>query len=602
MGSAVNHRWKRSSVDAILLAAAVCMLITCGTVTFHSIQRIRTNSDLVAQTHAAIGLIDRLESALTDAETGQRDYIITGNRDYLVQFNSAAKSIDVHVQALQAGISDKDQPPREIESLKSLVEQKMDEMRATINFRGERTPEAAENVVRNDTGKRIMGEIREQLASMRTAQDQLAGERAAASDHACFTAMLTALISTVVGLGLVATVFWTLQTSSKETQDGLPELATRLSEVDRRKDEFLATLAHELRNPLAPIKNALQLMGLLKLDPEIDKLRQMMDRQVEQLVRLIDDLLDVSRISRGKIVLRHEAVDLAVVIAAAVESSAAYIAESGQQLIVNSLDGNPIYVSGDPSRLTQVVSNLLNNSAKYSNAGCRIELTTTLEDNVAVIRVRDSGIGIAPELLQSLFQMFAQVDDTLERGSSGLGIGLTLVKTLVELHEGTVVAQSDGVGKGSIFTVRLPAIAPPAVFVALPAAPPAATASRSFRVLVVEDMRALRVIMSRLLTKLGHEVEFAEDGTIALQKLDTFRPEVVFSDIAMPGMTGYELARRIRQRSDCAGVRLVALTGFGQAADRDKALEAGFDEHMIKPVDIELLQSLFSHLTRSGAE
>lgn len=187
------------------------------------------------------------------------------------------------------------------------------------------------------------------------------------------------IFSTVVGLGLVAAVFWTMQTSSKEAQDGLSELATRLSEVDRRKDEFLATLAHELRNPLAPIKNAVQLMGLLKLDPEIDKLRQMMARQVEQLVRLIDDLLDVSRISRGKIVLRHEPVDLSAVIAAAVESSATYIAESGQQLIVNSLDGDPIYVSGDPSRLTQVVSNLLNNFAKYSNAGCRIELTTTLE-------------------------------------------------------------------------------------------------------------------------------------------------------------------------------------------------------------------------------
>ena len=269
---------------------------------------------------------------------------------------------------------------------------------------------------------------------------------------------------------------------------------------------------------------------------------------------------------------------------------------------MNSLDGDPIYVSGDPSRLTQVVSNLLNNFAKYSNAGCRIELTTTLEDNVAVIRVRDNGIGIAPELLQGIFQMFAQVDDALERGSSGLGIRLTLVKTLVELHAGTVVAQSDGAGKGSVFTVRLPAIAPPTVFVALPAGPPAVTASRSFRVLVVEDMGALRVIMSRLLTKLGHEVEFAADGTLALQKLDTFRPDVVFSNIAMPGMTGYELARRIRQRSDGAGVCLVGLTGFGQSADRDKALEAGFDEHMIKPVDIALLQSLFVQLSRSVVE
>jgi PAS domain S-box-containing protein len=387
-------------------------------------------------------------------------------------------------------------------------------------------------------------------------------------------------------------------TSSKEAQEGLADLATRLAEVDRRKDEFLATLAHELRNPLAPIKNAVQLMGLMKLDPETDELRQMMARQLEQLVRLIDDLLDVSRISRGKISLRNEVVELAAVVTAAVEASATFIKESGQHLTVSFPEETPIYVRGDPSRLTQVISNLLNNSAKYSDCGCRIELQATLEDQVAVIRVRDNGIGIAPELLQTIFQMFTQVDDTLERGSPGLGIGLTLVKTLVELHDGTVVAQSNGVGTGSVFTVRLPAVLSPEMPVASLARQPSVSTARSFKVLVVEDMRALRVIMSRLLTRLGHEVEFAEDGTLALQKLDSFHPDVVFSDIAMPGMTGYELARRIRQRPDCSGICLVALTGFGQSADRDRALEAGFDEHMVKPVDIALLQILFDKLSR----
>ncbi|MEJ7592647.1 MAG: ATP-binding protein, partial [Planctomycetaceae bacterium] len=386
-------------------------------------------------------------------------------------------------------------------------------------------------------------------------------------------------------------------TSSKRAQDELSESAARLSEMDRRKNEFLATLAHELRNPLAPIKNAVQLMGMLKLDPELVELRLMMGRQVEQLVRLIDDLLDVSRISRGKISLRKEVIELKTAIDAAVESSATFISESGQQLTVSIDENKPIFVHADLSRLTQVISNLLNNSAKYSSAGCRIELSATLDNRVAVICVRDNGIGIAVDRLSEIFQMFAQIDDTSGRGSPGLGIGLTLVKTLVELHHGTVIAESDGVGTGSIFTVRLPATDDPGPQLSPVSCEPDSKPARSFRVLVVEDMRALREIMARLLRKLGHEVEFVESGVLALQKLEHYAPEVIFSDIAMPGMTGYELAHQIRQRADSSSIYLVALTGFGQSADREKALETGFDEHMIKPVDIVALQVLFEKLS-----
>ena len=391
-------------------------------------------------------------------------------------------------------------------------------------------------------------------------------------------------------------------TSAKKSQDDLSALATQLAEMDGRKNEFLATLAHELRNPLAPIKNAVQLMGMLTIDPEINELRQMMARQVEQLVRLIDDLLDVSRIGRGKISLRREVVDLRAIIDAAVEASSTFIAENGQQLIVNLPGSDEVRVNGDPSRLTQVISNLLNNSAKYSAAGSRIELTVIEEHEMAVIKVRDNGIGIAAEGLESIFDMFSQADDTLERGSAGLGIGLTLVKTLVELHDGTVVAESDGVGKGSTFTVRLPSVAKMKTTIAVSAVMTQYQSARSFRILIVEDMRALRVITARLLEKLGHVVEFAENGPLALLKLDTFTPDVVFSDIAMPGMTGYELAQRIRQRPECSQVYLVALTGFGQSSDRDRALEAGFHEHMVKPVDIALLQALFERISKPSAD
>jgi PAS domain S-box-containing protein len=390
-------------------------------------------------------------------------------------------------------------------------------------------------------------------------------------------------------------------TSAKRVHEEHSELAIRLSGMDPRRNQFLATLAHELRNPLAPIKNAVQLMGMLKLDPEIDQLREMMSRQVEQLVRLIDDLLEVSRISLGKISLRSEIVELSAIIDAAVEASSTIIAEHGQQLIVNVREGDVIRINGDPLRLIQVFSNLLENSAKYSNPGSRIELTVVLEEHTAVVSVRDFGIGIAPEILQRIVHTFSQSSDMLEQSNAGLGIGLTLVKTLVELHGGTVVAQSEGVGKGSTFVVRLPSAADHSSSNVTAPANRSAVSVRSFKVLIVEDMRALRVITARLLEKLGHEVEIVENGAMALLKLETFTPDVIFSDIAMPTMTGYELAQRIRQRPDCSQVCLVALTGFGQSSDREKAIEAGFHEHMVKPVDITALQSLFEKLSRSAA-
>jgi len=975
-------------MDALVLAAVICVLIICGTVTFQSIRRIRENADQLAQTYENLHMIDRLESAIKDAETGQRGYIITGNEEYLGPYNDATDIIKHITQELQQRTTGEDLLQKGIEALAPLIRRKTDEMQLTITLRRESIPLAAENVVKNDTGRQMMDEIREQLALMRSQHESLLGERGVASEDAYVAALFTALISEIVGLSLVAVVFWTVQdsrrktedasavlfsererlqvafasigdgvivcdqhcnvtflnpvserltgwsnseafgqpmakvftivtegvrstvenpaaravreesivglsnhavlisrsgtevpiddsaspirdakqkitgavlvfrdvterrneefrlheaaeftrsivdtlgelvvvldgemrvlhvnrafsttfqiaddrilgrsiyqidegqwdlpavhellegslskpdnathveieqrlshighkflrltatkfaagshrkeavllvisdmteervleeknrrqdqhmrwfleqikdyaiftmdvncratswnqgvkqvlgfdehefighnilkliftpeaqaagipetefsvaaldqrasddrwmmrkggiefwasgitssirdqnghligyskvmrdlTSMKKAQEDLSEIATRLSETDRHKNEFLATLAHELRNPLAPIKNAVQLMGMLKLDPEIEQLRQMMARQVDQLVRLIDDLMDVSRISRGRISLRSEVVELAAIINAAVEASSTFIAENGQELIVSVPDGDSIRVNGDPSRLTQVISNLLNNSAKYSEAGSRIHLTATLEDQVAVISVRDNGIGIAADMLPTIFRMFSQADDTLERGSAGLGIGLTLVKTLVELHDGSVVAQSEGIGKGSLFTVRLPAIDSPSVESSQTAILVEAVSTKSFKVLVVEDMRSLRVITVRLLEKLGHEVQCVENGPLALSKLDTFTPDVVFSDIAMPGMTGYELARQIRQRADCSDVYLVAVTGFGQSSDRDKALEAGFNEHMVKPVDIAVLRSLFAKLT-----
>ena len=385
------------------------------------------------------------------------------------------------------------------------------------------------------------------------------------------------------------------QTQRKMTQDQLADLASMLSESNRRKNEFLATLAHELRNPLAPIKNAVQLMGMTQLDQETEDLRQTMARQVEQLVRLIDDLLDVSRISRGKISLRKQIVDLRSIIDAAVEASGSFILEAGQTLSVKCTN-DEIYLDADASRMTQVISNLLNNACKYSHPGCKIDLLVDERDGKAIISVTDNGIGIAEDRLNDIFQMFNQVNDSLERGSAGLGIGLTLVRTLVELHDGTVSASSDGIGHGSTFVVEMPLVKKPAVMEIKPDAIEQKFI-RSFRVLVVEDQQALRVVMSRLLQRMGHEVETAEHGAEALDLLSRYSPEVVFSDISMPGMTGYELVRRMRLRDDASSMYYVAMTGYGQSSDRDKALEAGFDEHLVKPVDMTRLRDLFGMLT-----
>jgi len=383
-------------------------------------------------------------------------------------------------------------------------------------------------------------------------------------------------------------------TQQKLASNELSRLTAALSEESRRKNEFFSTLAHELRNPLSPIKNAVQLMGMMKLDRDVDELRLIMDRQTDQLVRLIDDLMDISRIGRGKIELKKQVVEIATVVNTAIESSQALIDTNSQILQVH-VDEHGLLVNVDPARITQVICNLLNNASKYSDEGCTIVLSVQAEQGVVVMQVTDNGNGIAPSRLDNIFEMFSQVGDSVERGTAGLGIGLTLVRTLVELHGGTVTAHSDGIGKGSQFTVTLPTALPDAVEV-LRTNQVSGGHNRPYRVLVVEDMRSLAIILARLLAKLGHHVEVVDSGAAAIKKLQTYDPEVIFSDISMPGMTGYELARHLRATPATAGLRLVAMTGYGLPSDREKTLRAGFDEHLVKPVDVTKLQEFFAAL------
>ncbi len=370
-----------------------------------------------------------------------------------------------------------------------------------------------------------------------------------------------------------------------------------LREADRKKDEFLATLAHELRNPLAPIRNALHLMAAAG-DPDhrFEEERAMADRQVAHLARLIEDLMDVARISSGKIELRKAPVDLAAVVSRTVASARPAIAERGHQLQVQAPE-NPVWLEGDATRLEQVLWNLLNNAARYTEPGGQITLASARDGDQAVVRVRDTGIGITPELLPRVFDMFVQADPAERRTQGGLGIGLGLARTLVELHGGTITVHSDGPGRGCEFTVRLPALPETEPASRRPASdqPARGGSLPRRRILVVDDNRDAAVSLARLLERhYGQEVRVAHDGPSALSAADTFLPEAVLLDIRMPGMDGLEVARRLRQRPEFERTLLVAVTGWGQEADRRQSERAGFNRHLVKPVDPAELQNLLA--------
>jgi signal transduction histidine kinase/DNA-binding response OmpR family regulator len=383
-------------------------------------------------------------------------------------------------------------------------------------------------------------------------------------------------------------------------------LYEEIRHADRQKNEFLSMLAHELRNPLAPIRNSATILRVAMDDP--DKLRWavgVIERQVGHMVRLVDDLLDISRINRGKIRLRREPVDVAAVIAHAVEASRPYIDARRHELGV-SLPPQPIAVEGDPTRLAQVVTNLLNNAAKYTEPGGHISVAVEAEGGPpphgqAVLRVRDTGIGIPPEMLPTVFDLFTQGDHSLDRAEGGLGIGLTLVRRIVDLHGGSVQAFSEGPGRGSEFTVRLALARRPAGKAdADPDCQPGGIAPRpgtsSRRVLVVDDNVDAADSLGRLLWMEGHVVQLAHDGPTALSAAADFRPDAIILDIGLPGIDGFEVARRLRRRPDANGVILLALTGYGRDEDRATSLEAGFDHHLVKPADTDELRRLLANI------
>lgn len=404
------------------------------------------------------------------------------------------------------------------------------------------------------------------------------------------------------GRNVGAVVVCTDITVRKRTENALRKLATDLSEADRRKTEFLATLAHELRNPLAPMLSGLEVMRLANDDPEtVGKVRDMMQRQLAHMVHLVNDLLDVARITGGKVELRKTRVEVKSVVESAVETSRPLIAASGHTLTLH-LPEAPLLLDADPIRIAQVLSNLLNNAAKYTPNGGRIELAAWRDGGDAVISVTDTGIGIPAASLPAVFEMFTQVGSNMGRAQGGLGIGLTLVRRLVELHGGSVAVSSSGIGKGSAFVVRLPLAALEHAAPAMHAACAERAVAKSLRVLIVDDNRDAAEGLSDLLELCEHITRVANDGYQALQIAQEFLPEVVFLDIGMPGKNGYEVARELRTMPGMKNAVLVALTGWGGEDDRMRSREAGFNYHLIKPVGFVEVNGLLSKLARSAEQ
>jgi PAS domain S-box-containing protein len=387
------------------------------------------------------------------------------------------------------------------------------------------------------------------------------------------------------------------QTEQKRQTDELASKTSQLLAAEKQREQFLAVLSHELRNPLAPIRTAADLIcEEAKALPVVQKACRILHRQLEVMVHLVNDLLEAARITSGKVRLEKRTLDAREIAEHAVESVRPLITSRQQRLSI-ALDDRPIPIDADPVRLEQIITNLLTNAAKYTPDGGNIWLTVDTQGHEAIVRVRDNGEGIAPEVLPTLFKLFSQAERSEAHSGGGMGIGLSLVRGLVELHHGTVEAQSPGLGEGSEFAVRLPLSASPLERADTPHPPE--TAAGPLRILIVDDNADAAKLMAMLLSSKGYRVRTEHGGAAGLEAAERLKPHVVLMDIGMPGMNGHEFARHLRAQPALAGVRLVAVSGYGQESDRQLSIEAGIDDHLVKPVDTKMLLSLLETVRRS---
>jgi len=531
-----------------------------------------TNEQLVGHSDDAIVDLTRLLSAVRDAERSQRGYLLTDSQGQLTRYHEAAGRVRTELAALRQEVRSSALQGSRLATLQRAVAQKLSQLAWMISLQQAGDRAAAVAIVDAGSGKRLMDEIGSQIARMRTAEYAFLARRAADSQRRTRATVVAIVAPTLIGAALLGLMFFLGNRRIVE-----------LNEADRQKDEFLALLAHELRGPLAPLRNGL---ALVQQSDGARELRHracaLMERQLEQLIRLVNDLLDASRVAQGKIELRRGPTELGALLRDVVETERP-LAEAAGLSFRATVPAEPLVVDGDPVRLTQVFRNLVHNARKYTEPGGHIEVALVAERGQAVVRVTDTGLGIPAAKLEAIFEMFAQIEAGRPRSQGGLGIGLALARRLLALHGGSIQACSDGPGRGSEFVARLPLAAQVRVLEA--ARPPEQVAAPARRVLIVDDNIDSATSLAALLQLAHHETYTAHDGNEGLRAAERLLPDVILLDIQLPELDGYEVCRRIRQQPWGRRVTLVAITGLGQPADRERSREAGFDAHLVKPPD-----------------
>jgi signal transduction histidine kinase len=554
-----------------------------------NIREICRNEDQVFHTYEVMTTLEKTLALLEDAETGERGYVITGQRVYLEPYNNAVADLDAQMRHLRELVADNPRQRERVALLEGHVATELDELRKTIALREPAGFEAAQAETMTGRAKQAMDASRSYIADIEKDESEQLQASRAGTRTGWRNANWSFTIATLVALALLLLSYWLADREAAQRQ----RAADVAAENARLKDEFLAMLGHELRNPLAPLRTGLEVLRNPQLEePDRKQVFAVLDRQMQHLERVLDDLLDVSRITSGRIPMRPVPVELAEIVARAVETVGPQIQRRRQELTVT-LPPETVRLHADPARLVQVVTNLLGNSSKFTPEHGHIWLTAERDARGLTLRVRDTGVGIESTLLPFVFDLFRQGPRTLDRSTGGLGIGLTLVRRIVELHGGTVSAHSAGAGKGAEFVVWLPVPGKPVEGEQRPVHQEKGDEPRR-RILVVDDNADAAETLAKLLRGAGHDVRTAFDGSSALEVFSGFHPEVMFLDIGMPGMDGYEVARRLRQQEGKGDLILVAVTGYGQDEDRRRSLEAGFDEHLIKPVDPEALHEVLA--------
>lgn len=591
-----------SGKERAVLGVAVAALAANAVLTFGNLQGLVAVQRDVTRSHQVLSELARLDGTLRSAEAAQRTYLLTEGRTSLAALEAARTVLGIRLDRLGDLVHDDPEQVDRVSGLGLAARRALAALNEEARRAGKETPRSTEPSAPGRSGFSEGRAVREALDAVEDAERRTLSSREGRAFRRRFTAVFSAIVSTLLGLCLVVVAFLLLRRgleTDAQTAAALEKANESLRDADRRKDEFLASLAHELRNPLAAMRNAVELLTATEAAPD-EKTpgrrtlsRSILARQLSHLTRLVDDLLDLSRVTSNRLVLRKEAVALADVAEAALEATRPALDARCSALSVR-LPEEAVLVEGDPVRLAQILSNLLTNASKYAPEGGRIELAVAADEMEAVVRVTDDGIGLTPADLERVFGMFEQ--GAVRAGcDEGLGVGLALSRRLAHLHGGSLTASSPGPGRGSTFTLLLPRATAPRPAPARLEEPAPEAAPR--RVLVVEDNVDGARALAEALTLLGHEVHVEADGPSGVEAARRLRPDAVVLDLGLPGFDGYEVARRLRAEVSLEGTLLVALSGWAGREERARALAAGIDHHLVKPVSARKIADLLAAAT-----